>query len=75
MVRQAARLDPAPWEDALDLVATRAAGEEWLLLLGSAALAVRDEDVEPRDAALAADDETVVRRGHELRPSRARRPS
>jgi len=48
MVRQAARLDQVPWEDALALVAERAAGEEWLLL-GSAALAVRGADVEPRD--------------------------
>jgi len=48
MIRQAARLDPVPWEEALELLATRAAGEEWLLL-GGAALAVRGVDVEPRD--------------------------
>jgi hypothetical protein len=48
MVRQAARLDPVPWEDALAVLAERAAGEDWLLL-GSTALAVRGADVEPRD--------------------------
>jgi hypothetical protein len=48
MVRQAARLDPVPWDDALALVAERAAGQAWLLL-GSAALAVRGAAVEPRD--------------------------
>ena len=51
MVEQAARLAPVPWEDALELVAERAAGEQWLLL-GSAALAVRGDHVEPRDVDL-----------------------
>jgi hypothetical protein len=48
MVRQTARLDPAPWRAALAMLLERASGLEWWLA-GSAALAVRGLAVEPRD--------------------------
>jgi len=57
MVRQCARLEPAPWEDALleALRRLRGAGFAWWLY-GSAALAVRGIAVEPGDVDLHVDD-------------------
>jgi hypothetical protein len=54
MVRQAARLAPADWEDALELLLVRAPAVDWWLA-GSAALAVRGVDVAPRDLDLVSD--------------------
>ena len=54
MVRQAAGLDPAPWEDALATLVDRAGTRDWWLA-GSAALAVRGLAVAPRDIDLIAD--------------------
>src|SRR5439155_14992140 len=48
LVRQTARLSPAPWEDALAELIRRSDGVDWWLA-GSAALAVRGLDVAPRD--------------------------
>jgi hypothetical protein len=54
MVRQAARLEPVPWEDALELLLERSDPGDWNLV-GSAALAVRGRAVEPRDIDLTSD--------------------
>lgn len=54
MVLQAARLAPIRWESTLELVCDRGAGIDWSLV-GSAARAVRGEDVQPRDVDLVAD--------------------
>jgi hypothetical protein len=53
LLAQTARQRPVPWEDALAEVATRldAAGVGWFVV-GSAALAVRGVDVQPRDVDL-----------------------
>jgi hypothetical protein len=58
LLRQTARLEPAPWERALRETARRldGAGVEWWLT-GSAALAVRGLDVAPRDVDLVVSDE------------------
>ena len=48
LVRQTARLSPAPWEDALAELIRRSDGVDWWLA-GSAALAVRGLDIAPRD--------------------------
>lgn len=58
LLRQTARLDPAPWETALRETADRldAAGVEWWLT-GSAALAARGIGVEPRDLDLVVSDD------------------
>jgi hypothetical protein len=67
LLRQTARLDPAPWPEALAEVATRLGGIDWWLA-GSAALAVRGIDVAPRDLDLAAASlEQVSWRGFALR--------
>jgi hypothetical protein len=57
LLRQTARLEPAPWRRALRETAHRldAAGVEWWLT-GSAALAVRGVDVAPRDLDLVVSD-------------------
>lgn len=59
MVRQAARLEPVPWEDALELVHSRAPDGWWLA--GSAALAVRGLAVEPRDVDVISDADGCAR--------------
>ena len=58
LVLQTARLRPAPWGDALELLLERLDGVrvDWWLT-GSAALAVRGVDVAPRDLDLVTDDE------------------
>ena len=57
LLRQTARLEPAPWEDALRETARRLdnAGIDWWLT-GSAALAVRGLAVVPRDVDLVVSD-------------------
>jgi hypothetical protein len=57
LLEQTARLRPVPWRDALRVAATRLdrAGVEWFVC-GSAALAVRGVDVEPRDIDLVVGD-------------------
>jgi hypothetical protein len=55
MVRQRARLEPAPWEDALLAALARLDGLAWWLY-GSAALAVRGVAVAPGDVDLHVDD-------------------
>jgi hypothetical protein len=47
---------PAPWERALELAVKRLTGEVDWWLSGSAALAVRGIDVDPRDVDLVVDD-------------------
>jgi hypothetical protein len=56
VLRQAARLDPVPWRDALREVCQRTSGQpvDWWLT-GSAALAVRGVPVEPGDLDLVCD--------------------
>lgn len=54
MVRQAARLEPIPWEDALATLVERVGTGGWWLV-GSAALAVRGLDVAPSDIDLGAE--------------------
>jgi hypothetical protein len=58
LLRQTARLEPAPWQRALRETAARldSAGVEWWLT-GSAALAVRGIPVDPRDLDLVVSDE------------------
>jgi hypothetical protein len=56
MVRLKLREAPAPWEDALEVVADRLRGEVDWWLTGSAALAVRGIEVDPRDLDLVVDD-------------------
>jgi hypothetical protein len=58
LLRQTARLEPAPWQRALRQTANRldAAGVEWWLT-GSAALAVRGVDLAPRDLDLVVSDD------------------
>jgi hypothetical protein len=58
LLRQTARLEPAPWHDALQETAQRLnrAGINWWLT-GSAALAVRGIDIAPRDLDLVVSDE------------------
>jgi hypothetical protein len=53
MVRQAADLEPVPWEDALELVLD-SCGTGWTLV-GSAARAVRGLDAAPHDIDLVSD--------------------
>lgn len=48
MLRQAARLEPAPWDEALSRFAEAAGGADWWVV-GSGALAVRGMGVAPRD--------------------------
>jgi hypothetical protein len=48
MVAQTARLEPAGWESTLETLCERTAGIEWSLV-GSAARALRGQDVAPRD--------------------------
>jgi Phosphoribosyl-dephospho-CoA transferase MdcG len=57
LVLQTARLRPAPWDDALELLLQRigGAGVDWWLT-GSAALALRGAEVAPRDLDLVTDD-------------------
>jgi len=54
MVRQAAGLEPVPWDAALETVLERAGADGWWLA-GSAALAVRGLAVDPGDLDLIAD--------------------
>src|SRR5580704_7993752 len=56
VLRQAARLDPVPWRDALQEVCQRTSGQpvDWWLT-GSAALAVRGVPVDPGDLDLVCD--------------------
>jgi hypothetical protein len=58
LLRQTARLEPAPWQRALSETAVRLddAGVEWWLT-GSAALAVRGIPVDPRDLDLVVSDD------------------
>jgi hypothetical protein len=58
MLRQTARLEPAPWQDALRDTVQRLdiAGIDWWLT-GSAALAVQGIDIAPRDLDLVVSDE------------------
>jgi len=57
LLRQTARLEPAPWQDALRETGQRldSAGIDWWLT-GSAALAVRGIDIAPRDLDLVVSD-------------------
>lgn len=88
LLRQTARLDPAPWGDALRETARRLdrAGVDWWLT-GSAALAVRGLPVSPRDLDLVVSDADARRacrvgrrcyrsrrpaRANRLRPGRRR---
>jgi hypothetical protein len=61
MLRQAARLDPVPWREALREVCDRTAGGRlgWWLT-GSAALAVRGAPIEPGDLDLVCTNEEAV---------------
>jgi hypothetical protein len=68
LLRQAADLDPVPWQDALDEVCRRfaaAGGVDWFLG-GSAALAVRGAPVRPHDLDLIVSDADSVRVGELL---------
>ena len=58
LLRQTARLEPAPWQNALRETARRldGAGVEWWLT-GSAALTVRGIDIVPRDLDLVVSDQ------------------
>jgi hypothetical protein len=60
LVRQCARLEPVPWEDALATLIDRAGTDGWWLV-GSAALAVRGARVEPRDLDVISDADGCVR--------------
>ena len=62
MLRQTARLEHTPWEAALHETATRldSAGVDWWLT-GSAALALRGLDVQPRDVDLVVSGEDAAR--------------
>jgi hypothetical protein len=64
MLRQAARLDPVPWREALCEVCERTAdiGLDWWLT-GSAALAVRGAPIEPGDLDLVCTAKEAVRLG------------
>jgi hypothetical protein len=53
MVAQAARLEAAAWESTLEALCERAGGIEWSLV-GSAARALRGQDVAPRDVDIVA---------------------
>lgn len=59
MLRQTARLERAPWEDALVQVARRLAGLDWWLA-GSAALAVRGLPIVPRDLDLVVEGDAAL---------------
>jgi len=68
LLRQAADLDPVPWQDALDQVCGRfadAGGVDWFLG-GSAALAVRGAPVRPHDLDLIVSDKDSVMVGELL---------
>jgi hypothetical protein len=60
MVRQAAGLEPTPWESTLEAVLDRVDAADWWLA-GSAALAVRGLAVQPRDLDLIASDDGCAR--------------
>jgi hypothetical protein len=60
MLRQTARLDVAPFEDALRATVERLAGVDWWLT-GSGALALRGIAVSPRDIDLVVADEDAAR--------------
>jgi hypothetical protein len=62
LLRQTARLEPAPWDDALHETARRldGAGVDWWLT-GSAALAVRGLPVSPRDLDLVVSEADAAR--------------
>jgi hypothetical protein len=64
MLRQAARLDPVPWREALRELCERTARKRlsWWLT-GSAALAVRGAAIEPRDLDLVCTSEEAIRLG------------
>ena len=64
MLRQAARLDPVPWREALRELCDRTGGGRlgWWLT-GSAALAVRGAPIEPGDLDLVCTAEEAVRLG------------
>ncbi len=68
LLRQAAELDPVPWQDALDEVCRRfaeAGGVDWFLG-GSAALAVRGAPISPHDLDLIVSEADSVRVGELL---------
>ncbi|MGN6794797.1 MAG: hypothetical protein ACTHJW_20615 [Streptosporangiaceae bacterium] len=68
LLRQAADLDPVPWQDAIDEVCNRfaaAGGVDWFLG-GSAALAVRGAPVRPHDLDLIVSEADSVRVGELL---------
>lgn len=68
LLRQAADLDPVPWQEALDEVCRRSAaagGVDWFLG-GSAALAVRGAPVRPHDLDLIVSDADSVKFGELL---------
>jgi hypothetical protein len=54
LVRQAAGLEPVPWEEALETLVARVGTDGWWLV-GSGALAVRGAPVSPRDLDLISD--------------------
>jgi len=62
VLRQAAGLDPVPWENALAEVCRRLAGVDWWLG-GSAALSVRGTPVVPHDLDLIIAEDDAVRAG------------
>ncbi len=63
MLRQAARLDPVPWREALRELCDRTGGGVGWWLTGSAALAVRGAPIEPGDLDLVCTAEEAVRLG------------
>lgn len=64
VVRQAARVEPVPWQAALRLWLERLDGHKvWWFLGGSAALATRGLPVEPRDLDIITDDDGAQRLG------------
>jgi hypothetical protein len=65
LVRQCARLEPAPWEDALETLIDRTGTDRWWLA-GSAALAVRGARVQPRDLDVISDADGCVEIAHAL---------
>jgi hypothetical protein len=54
LVRQAAGLEPVPWEATLETLVARVGADDWWLV-GSGALAVRGAPVSPRDLDLISD--------------------
>lgn len=65
LVRQAAGLEPVPWQTALETVIARAGTKDWWLV-GSAALAIRGAAVTPADIDIVAEVDGCVRLANAL---------